>query len=93
MKINTSIIATIATIILAIIILSMPIGLTPLLNITLRVILIIVIYLLIRAGSEHGSDSKIYSDLDSRITGLKESLDRMEKKIDKIDEILEKVSE
>ncbi len=93
MKMNTSIIATIATIILAIIILSMPIGLSPLLNITLRVILIIAVYLLIRAGSEHRGDSRIYSDLDPRITGLKESLDRIEKKIDKIDEILEKVSD
>ncbi len=46
MKMNTkSIIAMIAAIALAIIVLSTPIGLTPFLNITLKVILIIGIYL------------------------------------------------
>ncbi len=94
MKINTNTIVMIAAIVLAIIVLNMPVGLTPFLNTTLKVILIIGIYLLFRTGccSKDG-DSKICSDVDSRITGLKESLDRIEKKVDKIDGILEKVSE
>jgi hypothetical protein len=84
----------IVAIVLAIIVLSTPVGLAPLLNITLKVILIISVYLLIRSGFYYrDEDSKIYPVLDSRITGLKESLDRIEKKVDKIDGILEKVSE
>ncbi len=84
----------IAAIVIAIIVLGTPVGLGPVLNITLRVILIIVIYLLIRTGCGYrGEDPKIYSNLDSRITELKESVDRIEKKVDKIDGILEKVSE
>ncbi len=69
---SKGIIALIAAIALAIIVLSMPIGLTPFLNITLKVILIIGIYLLIRAGCCYkNEDSKICSDIDSRITDLK----------------------
>ncbi len=38
-------------------------------------------------------ESKTSIDLNSKITLLKESMDRVEKKLDKIDGILEKVSE
>ena len=39
------------------------------------------------------SESEISTDLNSKIVLLKESMDRIEKKVEKIESILEKVSD
>ncbi len=54
------------------------------------------VYLLILAKryvDAKASESKIFTDLHARIVLLNESMDRIEKKVDNIESILEKVSE
>ncbi len=92
MKINNiSIIGIIAGILIAIIVLDLNLfALTPFMNIILKIIIIVGIFLLIRSRCCcKDEDSKIYADLNV----LKESTVRIEKKLDKIDDVLEKVSE
>ncbi len=82
-------------IVLAIVVLnSIGINITPLLNIA--IIVIPIVYLLILAKryvDAKASESKIPTDLHAKIVLLNESMDRIEKKVEKIESILEKVSE
>ncbi len=58
--------------------------------------LIVVVYLIIlvkRYIDAKARDSKNSSDFNDKITQLCESMDRVERKLDKIENILEKVSE
>ncbi|MFZ3383955.1 MAG: hypothetical protein WA144_08520 [Candidatus Methanoperedens sp.] len=60
------------------------------------IIVIPVVYLLILAKryvDAKASESEISTDLNSKIVLLKEAMDRIEKKVEKIENILEKVSE
>ena len=94
MKITT-IIAGIIIAFLAIIMLSwLGIDITRLLSYVIPIA--VGAYLLILAKryvDTKAQESKISTDLSAKIILLNESLDRIEKKVDRIDKILEKVSE
>ena len=83
------------TFVLVIVFLS-SIGINIMIILYYAIIAIPVVYLLILAKryvDAKESESEISTDLNSKIVLLKESMDRIEKKVEKIESILEKVSE
>ena len=83
------------TFVLVIVFLS-SIGINIVIILYYAIIVIPVVYLLILAKryvDAKASESEISTDLNSKIVLLKESMDRIEKKVEKIESILEKVSD
>ena len=93
MEIN-KITAAIAIVLAIVMLNSIGINIAPLLY--YAIIVIPIVYLLILAKryvDAKASESKISTDLHAKIVLLNESMDRIEKKVEKIESILEKVSE
>ncbi len=93
MEIN-EITAAIAIVLAIVMLNSIGINIAPLLY--YAIIVIPIVYLLILAKryvDAKASESKISTDLHAKIVLLNESMDRIEKKVEKIESILEKVSE
>lgn len=83
------------TLVLAIVVLS-SIGINIVIILYYAIIVVPIVYLLILAKryvDAKASESKISTDLTTKIVLLKESMGRIEKKVEKIESILEKVSE
>lgn len=99
MKINKIIIAVIAAVVIPIIVFSLfGIEITPLLMLFLYygIPVAMAAYLLIlvkRYVAAKASEPKISTDLHAKIVLLNESMQRIEKKVEKIEKILEKVSD
>lgn len=96
MKISNIIIATLAIIILVILLGLVGVSVAPLAFLVFGIPIALFAYLLILAKryvDAKVQDSKTSADLNAKITVLSESLDRIEKKVEKIERILEKVSE
>lgn len=96
MKISNIIIAMSAIIILVILLGLVGISVAPLAFLVFGIPIALFAYLLILAKryvDAKVQDSKTLADLNTKITTLSESLDRIEKKVDRMDKILEKVSE
>ncbi|CAG0965086.1 hypothetical protein METP2_01038 [Methanosarcinales archaeon] len=83
------------TLVLAMVVLS-SIGINIVIILYYAIIVVPIVYLLIltkRYVDAKESESKISTDLTTKIVLLKESMGRIEKKVEKIESILEKVSE
>lgn len=83
------------TLVLAIAVLS-SIGINIVIILYYAIIVVPIVYLLILAKryvDAKASESKISTDLTTKIVLLKESMGRIEKKVEKIESMLEKVSE
>ena len=83
------------TLVLAIVVLN-SIGINIVIILYYAIIVVPIVYLLILAKryvDAKASESKISTDLTTKIVLLKESMGRIEKKVEKIESILEKVSE
>ena len=96
MKINR--ITAVVAIVLAIVVFNMlGFDITAALNLVIPAIPIALVgYLLILAKryvDAKASEPKIFTDMHAKIVLLNESMGRIEKKVDKIDKILEKVSD
>lgn len=93
MEINR-ITAAVALVLVIVVLTSIGVNIVPLLY--YAIIVIPVVYLLILAKryvDAKASEPKISTDLHAKIVLLNESMQRIEKKVDNIEKILEKVSE
>lgn len=93
MEINR-ITAAVALVLAIVVLNSIGVSIAPLLY--YAIIVIPVVYLLIlvkRYLDAKASEPKISTDLNAKIFLLNESMDRIEKKVEKIERILEKVSD
>ncbi len=96
MKISNIIIAALAIIILVILLSLVTVSVAPLAFLVFGIPIALFAYLLILAKryvDAKSQESVSSTDLNAKIIMLSESLDRIEKKVDRIDKILEKVSE
>ncbi len=96
MKISNIIIAVLAIIIFVILFGLVGISVTPLAFLLFGIPIVLFAYLLILAKryvDSKSQESERSTGLNAKIIMLSEYLDRIEKKVDRIDKILEKVSE
>lgn len=95
MKINDIWIPVLVAILVFAIIVSNRLGIEIMPLLSYAILILLAVYLLIAARCclIKAQDSKTSGDIDAKITMLNESLGRVEKKVDKIEKILEKVSE
>ncbi len=96
MKIGNIIIAVLAALVLVVMLSLVGVTVAPLAFLVFGIPIALFAYLLILAKrylDTKSQESEISTDLNAKIILLSESLDRIEKKIDRIDRILEKVSE